>query len=40
MKQKITTLDEWWEWQCWRRKMNPTTTKFDPEWCKKYLNGK
>jgi hypothetical protein len=32
------TLDEWWEWQKWRLRMNPTTKKFHPEWAKAYLN--
>jgi len=28
---------EWWEWQKWRRRMNPTTTKLSPIWAKQYL---
>lgn len=28
----------YWEWQCWRRKMNSTNTHFSTEWVKQFLN--
>jgi len=41
----MSKMKEWedmtpFEKACWKRKMNPTTKKFNPEWAKAYINGK